>query len=337
MPSVEIAKEIGIGIENESETKIKVMKQALHNFEEDCQKAYRNFDIYSKKPLVVGRYEDYSKAALEAGDYSIFVHNNVVYIQCPNSSVHESGSREINIDISTSLSFIPGNPFYNLGSTTFKVFNYHGCCADFGKEPDFALGFRKNCNKIEYPVIVGEIGVSHENQHQLFLEAMTYLNGFTDIQYCVTVDISLKEEFFNARIIVCERVLESAHLDSEDDQKNFMKRKKAIKRRQGALPLDGDEVCQDIADESCNINRNVVEKNYHIRIIFDETIRHTSRDEVATRDLVFYLRRDLLMQHAGPHVNIENIPAFVPVRITAETLNIMAERFYKINSRSKAK
>ena len=303
----------------------------------DYEKCYRKFNLFSKKPLVVGRYEDYGGAILDTGNSRIFVHDNVVYRQCTNSRSHEGAAGSISFDVNTSLRYTFGNTFRDMGSMTLNVFNYHGCCSTYGKEPDFSFVVRPPFEKDQrYPVIVGEIGVSHEDQHMLFLEAMTYLNGFTDIKYCILVNILLGKPFFYARIVVCERTLESSNLN-ESERKDFIAKKKGLKRNRRKLKAAGIEsdVCKGVKDKSGSINREEVEKNYHFRIIFDHTIRLSSASEMITCDLVFYLNRDLLTQHTG--INTTNIPELIPIRIKALTLNTMVADFNKTKPSSSSK
>ena len=314
---------------NETMLKIKAMKQIAHNFEEDCEKCRKSVDRYSKEPLIVGRYEDYSKADLENTNFSILVHENLVYITCQNSWLHEGISRGIGADIDNSLFDTFGNIFYNVGSATLNLFNYHGCCSTFGKEPDFCFGvvpaFRK---KQRYPAIVGDIAVTHENQHMLFVEAMIYLNSFTDIRYCILVDVLPREAFLYARIVVCERTLKSSNLNKKEREK-FISEKKALKRRRrkfGAADADSD-ACKKIKDKSSSNDRAEIENNYHFKIVFDHTVRLTSEGEIILQDLVFYLHRDLLVEHL--RIDTASIPELIPVRVTTRTLNNMAAEFHE--------
>ena len=87
MPGV-VTVEKEIEIKAQYETKLKVMKQDIHSFEEDYEKCYKKFNLFSKEPLVIGRYEDYGGAILDTGNSRIFVHDNVVYRQCTKSLSH---------------------------------------------------------------------------------------------------------------------------------------------------------------------------------------------------------------------------------------------------------
>ena len=318
-----------------TQPKSAAMKQAVCNFEEGYERCYDNFDMYSKEPLVVGRYGDYGGAALDTGNSSIFVHDNVVYRKCRHSQLHEIAIGEISYDIESSLRLAFGSLFFGLGAATQDMFNYHGCCSIFGKEPDFSFALESDIKRHErYPVIAGEIAVAHKNQHLLFLEAMVYLNSFTTIQYCVLVDILLCERFFSARVVVCERALEGFHF-YESRQRSFIARKKEAKNRKKnnlLVPGDDEDVCVTVQDKSDG-SKQEIEDNYHIRIIFDQTIRLNSEEDKIMNDLVFYLRRDLLVRNTA-EIGTMNISALLPIRITAWKLNRIIEEFNETKTQS---
>ena len=313
-------------VKDETKCETKVMKRGVRDFEKDYEECYKHFDPYSKEPLVVGRYEDYDRAALEAPKHSIFVHDNVVYRICNDCDLHESSADGFRFAINNSLVSAFGDIFFGLGSATRRMFNYHGCCSPFGKMPDFSFCLKSKFKG--YPALVGEVGVTHENQHQLFMEAMVYLNSYTSVQYCILVNIvPSRRHFLNVRVVVCERALECFDF-SEAEQAAFQARKEEAKERKEnnvSLPDDDKDVCVDIQDKR-NGTRQEIEDNYRLRVIFDQTIRLTSASERVTEDLVFYLRRDLLLLGTSG-IDTRNIPELVPIRITAETLNYIIEEF----------
>ena len=123
-------------------------------------------------------------------------------------------------------------------------------------------------------MIVGKIGIAQVDLALLSNEAAAFLNEFTHIEYCVLVKIWPSLPRFQMRILVCQRLKRQVFQSAEKKEKKIkeLKGKAKAKKKFCRKKLELD-----------NKKAKFIEKNYPVRVIFDQTVTD------ASQDVVFYL------------------------------------------------
>ena len=235
-------------------------------------------DNRSEERVVLGMLDDYNEDQLLdwAGDrrMKIFVHNRRILITSFTSRLHEIAVRKFESAIEAALEELKPEAFYPLGTADIQVINLLGCQSTFIKQPDFSF-LAVNHKKRRDPVIVGEVGVAHEDLDLLLNEAAAFLNQFTHIEYCILVKIWPSLPTFRMRILVCQRLTKHATESLESKKLRIKELKEKVKKRKRfcskKLKLDKK-------------NDKFIEKHYPIRVLFDQTITD------ASQDVIFYLQ-----------------------------------------------
>ena len=117
------------------------------------------------------------------------------------------------------------------GTASVKLFNYEHCGDLFNKSPDGSLeiNYLMKVRK-SGPVFVMEVGYRHENFDLLMREAEVYLNGYTNIEYCLLIDISFERKIPVMRIILCRRRHPHQNFKNIKEKKEYRMEKIELKK-----------------------------------------------------------------------------------------------------------
>lgn len=184
------------------------------SLEDDFQEALENQNMrwaLGNFPFLLGHISEYAQEELRSCGLDIFIHNNMIYYEKGDTPLHANTVYCLNNAIRDALSHagLVGLDGAAAGRS-FLLINLLGCRSIFGKVPDagFTIVPRNSCI-IEYPVLVSEIAVTHENLDILLYEGAAWLSERTPVQYFLGYYFHISSEF-NMRVILMRRITEAA-------------------------------------------------------------------------------------------------------------------------------
>ena len=179
-----------------------------------------------------------------------------------------------------------------------------------------------------------EVGFRHENFDLLLREAELYLNGYTNVEFCLLIDLSLENGIPIMRIILCRRQHDPENFQNDEEKEAFRQHKADLKKeafeQQKKSPEDLPPDCGKIPTRAKSF-RNVrlkpvaeLQQLYSLIIVEYITVRLDAILHPVTLpiDLRLMLRNSL--------IEIQN-EAVMNITIPVSALNRLFRAFMNLN------